>query len=100
MFGICWGGTPLKVAGRHPRRLKYDFVTILYRFGSPFGVPGGALWEQFWRMFFETDLFKICVSDIRSDSEKEHRAGLYFLLSLGGFPLCERTNICCAIFEV
>ncbi len=30
-----------------------------------------------------------------------YRAGLYiFLLSLGGFPLCERTHICSAIFEV
>ena len=30
-----------------------------------------------------------------------YRAGLYFVvLSLGGFPLCERTNICSFIFEV
>ncbi len=31
-----------------------------------------------------------------------HRAGLciLFMLSLGGFPLCERNNICSVIFEV
>ena len=53
-----------KVAGGRPRRLRDDFSTIFDGFGSPFGVPGWALWGSFWRMFFETDLFKVMFSDL------------------------------------
>ena len=45
-FGICWGGTPLKVAAGHPRRLRDDFATICYGFGSPFGGHSGPVWSQ------------------------------------------------------
>ena len=55
-FRYMLGGTPLKVAAGHPRRLRDDFATIFDRFGSPLGDPGGALWGSFWCMFLETDL--------------------------------------------
>ena len=88
------GGTPLrdhfltsKVAGGRPRRLRDDFATIFYGFGSPFGVPGWALWGSFWRMFFETDLFKVFFSDIFVDSEK----GVKMELPKGGWT-CNLTT--------
>ena len=64
IFGVFWGSTPLKVAGGRPRQLRDDFGTIFVGFWFPFGVPGGALWGSFWRMFFETTLFIIIVSDV------------------------------------
>ncbi len=61
-FRYILGGYPLKFAGRHPRRLRDDFVTIFDGFGLPFGVLGGALWGYFGRMFCEMDLFYIFYS--------------------------------------
>ena len=45
-------------------------MMIFDGFVPPFGVPGGALWGSFWRMFCEMDPFKSIVRVILSDSEK------------------------------
>ena len=42
-------GTPLKVAGGRPRRLRDDFVPIFDGFWPPFGEPRGSLWGSFGR---------------------------------------------------
>ena len=44
ILGIFWGGTPLKLAGRHPRRLRDDLVMIFDGIRPPLGEPWGSLW--------------------------------------------------------
>ena len=43
-FRYILGGTPLKVAGGCPRRLRDDFGTIFDAFCPPLGEPRGSLW--------------------------------------------------------